>query len=63
MKLSKWQWLLYLANVLLFNGEIVFKTAVSVIVTQRDFYAYLMLCQNGSVPDKKSILLWIENSI
>ena len=41
----------------------VFKTGESEITTLRTFHAYFLLSQNYSVQDRKSILLWVENSI
>ena len=46
-----------------FHLKCFFKTGESVIVIQRAFCAYFMLCWNDAVLDRKSIMLWIENSI
>ncbi len=39
------------------------KTGESVIATQRAFCAHFILYQNDSVPDRTSVLLWVEISI
>ena len=46
-----------------FAVETFFKTCTPVIATQRDFHAHFMLCWNDAVLDRKSILLWVENSV
>ena len=38
-----------------------FKTDESVIAMLRAFCAHFMSCQNDAIPNRKLILLWIEN--
>ena len=40
-----------------------FKSGESVIATQEDFRAHFTLSQNDVVLERKSILIWVENSI
>ena len=46
-----------------FAVEMFLETGEFVMPTQRTFHAHFMLCQNDAVPERKLILLWIENSI
>ena len=43
-----------------FAVETFFKTSESAIATQRAFFAHFALRLNDVVPDRKSILLWVE---
>ena len=44
-----------------FAGETFYLTGESVIAIWRAFLAHFKLRRNGAVPDRKSILSWVEN--
>ena len=46
-----------------FSLKAFIKTFESVIATQGDFGSYFMRHPNDAVPNRKSILLWVENSV
>ena len=40
-----------------------FKIGKSLIAIQGSFHAHIILCQNDAVLNRKSIWLWVENSV
>ena len=54
----------YFASILIWrqnHSKLSLKTGESVIATHTAFYDHFMLCRNDGIPDRKSILVWVEN--